>query len=166
MEADVEIHNQTPSRESGIQLKRGRRKYMSKGGQDHDGGGSHLLIVVLIVWGIGVIFRKWSSVPMHSSVLLLSLLWGSVWLVLCWGLRSIWTWVLCMAIDVDLFAFFYLFIVSYVSTIYWICFFFPIYNLSFFVKNQVFVGLWIDISVFNSIPLVFSFANTRLLPLL
>ena len=32
--------------------------------------------------------------------------------------------------------------------------FFPLYNLSFFVKNQVFIGVWINIRVFNSIPLV------------
>ena len=33
MEKDAEIHSQAP----GIQLKRGRREYMGKGGQDHDG---------------------------------------------------------------------------------------------------------------------------------
>ena len=33
-------------------------------------------------------------------------------------------------------------------------FFFPLYNFSFFVKNQVFIGVWINIQVFNLIPLV------------
>ena len=33
-------------------------------------------------------------------------------------------------------------------------FFFPLYNFSFFVKNRVFVGVWINILVFDSIPLV------------
>ena len=32
--------------------------------------------------------------------------------------------------------------------------FFPLYNFSFFVKNQVFIGVWINIWVFNSIPMV------------
>ena len=31
---------------------------------------------------------------------------------------------------------------------------FPLYNFSFFVKNQVFIGMWINIQVFNSISLV------------
>ena len=33
-------------------------------------------------------------------------------------------------------------------------FFFPLNNFSFFVKNDVFIGVWIDIWVFDSIPLV------------
>ena len=33
-------------------------------------------------------------------------------------------------------------------------FFFPLHNFSFFIKNQVFIGVWIDIWVFDSIPLV------------
>ena len=33
-------------------------------------------------------------------------------------------------------------------------FFLPLYNVSSFVKNQVFIGLWINIWVFDSIPLV------------
>ena len=32
--------------------------------------------------------------------------------------------------------------------------FFPLYIFCFFVKNQVFFGVWIDIWVFNSVPLV------------
>ena len=33
-------------------------------------------------------------------------------------------------------------------------FFLSLYNFGFFVKNQVFIGLWINIWVFDSIPLV------------
>ena len=33
-------------------------------------------------------------------------------------------------------------------------FFIPLYNFSFFVKNQVSIGVWINIRVLNSIPLV------------
>ena len=32
-------------------------------------------------------------------------------------------------------------------------FFFALYNFSFFIKNQVFIGVWINIRVFDSIPL-------------
>ena len=32
--------------------------------------------------------------------------------------------------------------------------FFPLYSFSFFVKNQVFIVVWIDIGVFHSLPLV------------
>ena len=31
---------------------------------------------------------------------------------------------------------------------------FPLYNFSFFVKNLVFMGMWINIQVFNLIPLL------------
>ena len=33
-------------------------------------------------------------------------------------------------------------------------FFFPMYNFSFFVKNQVIISVWINIWVLHSIPLV------------
>ena len=32
--------------------------------------------------------------------------------------------------------------------------FFPFYNFSFFVKNQVFIGTWVNIWVFDLVPLV------------
>ena len=35
-----------------------------------------------------------------------------------------------------------------------IAFFLPLYNFSFFVKNQVFIGVWINILVFKWIPLI------------
>ena len=82
----------------------------------------------------------------------LSLIWSSVWQDLCWGLWSIWTWVLCIVLDMDLFAFFYMLISSYASTICWRCFLSLLYNFSFFVKNQIFIGVWINI--FYLIPLI------------
>ena len=33
-------------------------------------------------------------------------------------------------------------------------FFFPLYNFGFFVKNQEFIGMWINIRVFNSISFI------------
>ena len=33
-------------------------------------------------------------------------------------------------------------------------FFFPFYNFRFFVKSQMFMGVWINVRVFNLIPLV------------
>ena len=32
-------------------------------------------------------------------------------------------------------------------------FFFPLYDFSFFVKNQMFIGVWINIWIFDLIPL-------------
>ena len=32
--------------------------------------------------------------------------------------------------------------------------FFPLYNFGFFVKNQVFIGVWINVRVFDSISLI------------
>ena len=32
--------------------------------------------------------------------------------------------------------------------------FFPLYDFGFFVKNQMFIGVWIYVRVFNSIPLI------------
>ena len=43
---------------------------------------------------------------------------------------------------------------SYASTINEDTLFFLLHNFSFFVKNQVFIGLWIKIWIFDSIPLV------------
>ena len=75
-----------------------------------------------------------------------------MWIVLCWGLWSIWTCVLCIAIDLDLISFFYMLIYSYASTIFKICFIFSI--SCFFVKNQVFLIVLIDICVFDSVSLI------------
>ena len=54
----------------------------------------------------------------------LSLLWDSVYLVLCWGPWSTWIWVLCNVTYMGLVSFFYILIASYTRTIYWRCFLF------------------------------------------
>ena len=80
---------------------------------------SHLSIVDLRAWAIGVLSRKfppcqwvWGSFP-------LSFLLRSVYLVLCWGPWSTWTWALCKMINLDVFSFFYIQTASWTSTIYW-----------------------------------------------
>ena len=69
---------------------------------------SHLLILDLSAWAIGVLFRKLSPVLMSSGLLPTFFLLDLVYLVLSWGLWSTWTWVLCRVIDMDLFPFFYI----------------------------------------------------------
>ena len=59
-----------------------------------------------------------------------------------------------MVIDMDLSLFFYRLTSSYAAPFVKDAFFFPLYKFSSFVKNQVFIGLWINIQVFDSIPLV------------
>jgi hypothetical protein len=56
---------------------------------------SHLLIIDLSVWAIGILFRKLSPMPIHFWRFLTFSLWGSVHLVLCWGLWFVWSWILC-----------------------------------------------------------------------
>ena len=76
---------------------------------------SHLLIVSLSVCAAGIIFRKWSPVPMHSSILLT---FSSMrFSVAGFMLRSLIYYVLCMVIDKGLFSFFNMLICSYASTI-------------------------------------------------
>ena len=69
-----------------------------------------------------------------------------------------WTWVLCRMINIDIFAFFYrqpvrpkhlLFVEDAFSHI--VCFF---CCCCFFVKNEVYLGVWVYFGVFNSIPLI------------
>ena len=45
-----------------------------------------------------------------------------VYPILCWGLWSTWTWVLCRAINMNLFEFFYMQASSQTSNTFWICF--------------------------------------------
>ena len=66
-----------------------------------------------------------------------------------WGLWYIWTWVLCMGIDMSLFSFFYVLISHYINTIYCIWFLFSIvYFLLLCQKPGVhtfvdwYTGLW------------------------
>ena len=85
----------------------------------------------------------------------LSLLLDSVYLVLCWGPWSTWTWTLCKVINMDLFSFSYLQTASWTSTIYWRCFLFSLTVVfGFFVKDQVFISVWFYFCVFVSIPLI------------
>ena len=114
---------------------------------------SHLLIVSLSVFVTSVIFRKWSPVPMHSRIhLTLSSMRFSV---SGFRLRSLIHMNLsivhgnrygsmCILLHIDI----------QLSAPYLEDAFFPLHNLSFFVKTQVFIGLWINIRVFDSIPLV------------
>ena len=60
-----------------------------------------------------------------------------------------------MAIGMGLFSFFHIchhlvILAPFVED----SFFFPVYNFSFFVKNQVFICVWMFVRVFNSIPLI------------
>jgi len=66
----------------------------------------------------------------------LSLLLVSVYLVLCGGLRSTWTWYLYKAIKMDQFVLFYLLTASWSSTICSKCSFFPLDGFSSFVKRS------------------------------
>ena len=58
-----------------------------------------------------------------------------------------------MGIDMNLFSFFYMLTSSYANTIFEDAFSFPLYNFSFFGKNQALIGVFINIWVFDSIPL-------------
>ena len=60
-----------------------------------------------------------------------------------------------MGIDMDLFAFFYMLTSSCANNLLNILSFFPLYNFNFFVKTSLFMGEWINIGVFDSIPLVY-----------
>ena len=54
----------------------------------------------------------------------------------------------------DLFLFFYMLNPVMPAPLVVDAFFLPLYNFRFFVKNQVFIGVWINIWVFDLIPLV------------
>jgi hypothetical protein len=84
---------------------------------------------------------------------ILSPLNGSVYLVLYWGLRSTWTWVLCRVIDMDSFEFFHKQTSNWTSTICWQCFPFSSMHLWFLYKEFVSVCICIYIWVFNLILL-------------
>jgi hypothetical protein len=83
---------------------------------------SHLPIVDLSAWAIGVLFRKLFPEPMHSRLFpTFSYIRVSVsgFVLRFW---ATWTWVLCQAINMNLFSFFYMQISSETSTICWRCF--------------------------------------------
>ena len=101
----------------------------------------HLLIFYLRACDISVLFRNCHQFQCVQGYFIFIRFSVSSFM-----LRSLstWTWVLCKAIDMDLFAFFYRLTSSYASTI---CqrhmFFFPLYNVGFFVKSQVIIDIWI-----------------------
>ena len=71
-----------------------------------------------------------------------------------------------MVIDMSLFSFSYMLISSYASTLFEYALF---YIFCFFVKIQVFEGVWIDIRVFDLVRFVLLSvfnANTRLFSVL
>ena len=80
-------------------------------------------ICILSVWATDIILRKWSPVLMRSMLLLTFSSLKFSWLDLYWGLWSIWTWVLCMRINMELFWFFYMLTSSYTNPICWRFFF-------------------------------------------
>ena len=100
---------------------------------------------------MSLIFRTWSTVPMHSR--LLPTFSSMRFSVAGFMLRSL--------IHLNL-SFMYrnryasIFILLRVNIHLFVedAFFFPLYHFSFFVKNQVFIGVWINIWVFYSILLV------------
>jgi hypothetical protein len=82
---------------------------------------SHLSILVVRAWAICL-----GNFPLCQWVqgsFPLSLLLDSVYLVLCWGPWSTWTWALYKVTNMGLFSFFYIQIASLTSTTYWRCFF-------------------------------------------
>ena len=116
---------------------------------------THLFIVALIVCATRVLPRKWSPVPMSYRLLptFSSIRFNVVRLMLrslihldlsfVHGDRYGSTFIL-LQVDVQLCQ----------HHLLKMLFFLPLYNFSSFVKNQVFIGLWIKIWVFDSIPLV------------
>lgn len=102
---------------------------------------SHLLIVGLRA--IGVLSR--------TLYFAISLLWDLVYLFFCWGRWSIWTWVLCRVIKMDLFSFFYTQTSSWASTIYWRCFFLLCAFGSFTKKSSIHHS-WVYFWAIDSIP--------------
>ena len=119
---------------------------------------SDLLIVDLSVGAIRVLFRKLSLVSMSSR---LFPTFSSM--VLYWGLRFTWIWVLCRMIDMDPFAFFYMPTFSYASTFYWRWVFFPLYNFGLCQKSSVHrcVDLLLDLCFGSIDPHVCLYASTN-----
>lgn len=68
-----------------------------------------------------ILFRSLSLCQWAQGYSTLFLLSDSVYLVFCWYLWSIWSWVLYRTITVDLFRFFYIQLCSLSRTIYWRC---------------------------------------------
>ena len=116
---------------------------------------SHLLIVSLSVCATGVIFRKWSSVAMCSSVL--PSFSSMRFSVVGFMLRLLLYLDLSFVHDDRHGSIFILLHVDIQLCLHHLLnmlLFFPLDIFCFFVKNQVFVSVWINIWVFNLFPLV------------
>jgi len=87
---------------------------------------------------------------------LLSFLFDSLYLVLCGGPWSTWTWALYEEIKMDQFVFFYMWTSTWTNTIWWkCCLFFPLDGFGFHVKDQDTIGMWVLLWVFSSILLIY-----------
>ena len=110
---------------------------------------SHLLVVDLTAWAVGVLFKKLSLVPVRSR---LSHIFSSVKLsalVLCWSLYPLGHECKVMGSVCILHAD-PIRSVSFVED----AFSFPLYDFGFFVKNQVSICAWIYFWFFDSIPMI------------
>ena len=90
-----------------------------------------IFVAVLLVFCSGS-YVWWQCIQNYSPP---DFLWSSVYLVLCWGIWSTWTWVLCMVIVMSQFVFTYILTFSYISTICWRCYIFTLYISAFFIIN-------------------------------
>ena len=77
-----------------------------------------------------------------------------MYLVLCGGLRSTWTWASYKEIRMDQFAVFYTLTSSWTSTICWKCCLCPLDVFRSFIKDQLTIVVRVHFWVFNYIPLI------------
>ena len=101
--------------------------------------GSYLLIIDLTAWAIDAVFRKLSSVPMHSR---LSPTFSSIrFSVSSFMLRSL--IVTCRVIDVVLFTFYIPDVQLLKHHLLKKFSLFSLYITGFIIKNHVFIAVWI-----------------------
>ena len=98
---------------------------------------TRLTIVDLSAHANGVLFERFFLCQWVQSYSPFFFPLGSMYLVLCWSLWSIWSWVLCRVINTDLFAFFYLKTSSLTSTSFWRCYLFFQYVFCFHQQSGV-----------------------------
>ena len=97
------------------------------------------------------IFLVSEWVPGYSPPSLLS---GLMYLIFYWGLWSIWSWILCRTVNVDLFVFFYMKTSSLTITIYRRCYIFPRMYPWFLHQKWGFTGVWIYVWAFSLTPFI------------
>ena len=123
----------------------------------------HSLIFVLSVFAIGILLSRSFSMLMNSIIQDYSpfpLLPNSVNLAVCWSLWSIWSWVLCRAIHMHLFGFFYMQPASLTTIICWRCCIFPQSSLWILYKKLgvhrcVDLCLGLQFNLINQSPYLF-----------